>query len=182
MQSRCHRPAGGGQLKAIATGLSLGSNPFVLMLDADDCLTDDALDLHLSWHLNSRVPVAFTSGRVQVIDELGRQLSGCLDNIVWLDHADSIADLPRADAYRRPDAQFEPPSASFIRQTPLLTGSLLRCFPGVLSPELNRCFFRCRSTDSRPSVGTPYGGARSVCSLAVLTARLRPSTSPAPLP
>jgi glycosyltransferase involved in cell wall biosynthesis len=106
----------GGQLKAIATGLSLGSNPFVLMLDADDCLTCDALDLHLSWHLNSRVPAAFTSGRVQVIDELGRQLSGCLDNELWLDYADSIAELSRADAYRRPDAQMEPPSASFIRQ------------------------------------------------------------------
>jgi hypothetical protein len=107
---------GGSQLKTIATGLSLGSNPFVVMLDADDCLTGDALDLHLSWQLNSRVPVAFTSGRVQVVDELGRQLSGCLDNILWLDYADAITELPRADAYRRPDAQFEPPSASFIRQ------------------------------------------------------------------
>lgn len=107
---------GGGQLKAIATGLSLGSNPFVLMLDADDCLTGDALDLHLSWHLNSRVPAAFTSGSVQVIDELGRQLSGCLDHMIWLDYADAIIELPRANAYRRPDAQLEPPCASFVKQ------------------------------------------------------------------
>ena len=107
---------GGGQMKAIATGLSLGSNPFVLMLDADDCLTDDALDQHLSWHLNSRVPVAFTSGHVQVVDELGRQLSGCLDNIVWLDIADAITNLPCSHAYRRPDAHFDPPPASFVSQ------------------------------------------------------------------
>jgi glycosyltransferase involved in cell wall biosynthesis len=107
----------GGQMKAIGTGLSLGSNPFVLLLDADDCLIPDALDAHVSWHLNSRVPVAFTSGNVMVVDTLGRLLAGHFDNDPCLDYADAITDLRRADAYRRPDAEFEPPSASFIRQT-----------------------------------------------------------------
>jgi glycosyltransferase involved in cell wall biosynthesis len=109
-------PTGGGQMKAIATGLSLGSNPFVLLLDADDCLTSDALDVHLSWHLNGRVPAAFTSGRVKVVDELGRQIAGSLDNVVWLDYCDVTVDLHQAVAHRRPDAQFDPPSASFIKQ------------------------------------------------------------------
>ena len=107
---------GSGQIKAAATGLSLGSNPFVLMLDADDCLTDDALDRHLSWHLNGRVPVAFTSGRVQVVDELGRLLAGCLDNVVWMDIAGATTELPCGDAYRRSEVQFEPPPASLLRQ------------------------------------------------------------------
>jgi hypothetical protein len=113
---------GGGQLKAIATGLSLGSNPFVLMLDADDCLTDDALDVHLSWHLNSRVPVAFTSGRVQVIDEVGRPVAGCMDNLIWLDNVSFLSELPRCDGYRRPSAKFDTPPASFIKQDPSTLG------------------------------------------------------------
>jgi hypothetical protein len=112
----------GGQLKAIATGLSLGSHPFVLMLDVDDCLTSDALDIHLSWHLNTRVPAAFTSGRVQVVDELGRLLSGCIDNAIWLDYAGLATELPRADVHRRPGIEFEPPSASFVRQNAITTG------------------------------------------------------------
>ena len=86
------------------------------MLDADDCLTDDALDLHLSWHLNSRVPVAFTAGRMLVIDELGRQIAGCLDNVIWLQYTNSITELCRADAYCRPSTQLEPSSAWFINQ------------------------------------------------------------------
>lgn len=105
-----------GQIKAIATGLSLGSNPFVVMLDADDCLTDHALDQHLSWHLNSRIPAAFTCGQMFVIDEIGRPLAGCMDNIVWLHHSDSVTELPPAAAYRWPDSAIEPASASFVFQ------------------------------------------------------------------
>jgi glycosyltransferase involved in cell wall biosynthesis len=112
----------GGQIKAISTGLSLGSNPFVLMLDVDDYLTDDALDSHLSWHLNSFMPASLTSGRMQIVDEFGRVLAGCLDNL-RLEHAGFITNLPLLAAYRRVDSDYVPGAAYFMMQ-----GSLERWF------------------------------------------------------
>jgi glycosyltransferase involved in cell wall biosynthesis len=106
----------GGQLEAIATGLSLGSNPFVLFLDADDCLMEDAVDVHVSWHLNKRVPVALTSGLVQVVDELGRLLAGSMDNSIWTDCNCYSSPLVPDDAYCRSNADFDLPSAAFIKQ------------------------------------------------------------------
>ncbi|MFY9655295.1 MAG: glycosyltransferase, partial [Methylocystis sp.] len=107
----------GGQLSAIATGLSLGLNPFVMLLDADDCLMENAIDVHLSWHLNKRVPVALTSGRVQLVDELGRLLAGSMDNIIFTDHECHFSPLVPDDAYCRPDSDLDVSSAVFIRPT-----------------------------------------------------------------
>lgn len=102
-----------GQTQAIATGLSLGSNPFVVMLDADDRLEADALDLHIAWHLNAAVPVAMTSGQMRVVDEHGRLLAGAVDNIVTLRFSDRLRELPARFAFRRPGAGLEPPPAQF---------------------------------------------------------------------
>lgn len=102
-----------GQIPAIATGLSLGSNPFVVMLDADDRLEPEALDLHIAWHLNSTVPVAMTSGQMCVVDAQGRLVSGALDNIVTPRFIDRLRTLPARAAFRRPGAGLEPPPAHF---------------------------------------------------------------------
>lgn len=102
-----------GQGHAIATGLSLGSNPFVVMLDADDRLEPDALDLHMAWHLNSAVPVALTSGQMRVVDEHGRLLSGALDHIVTLRFIDRLRELPPRAAFRRAGAACAPSPAHF---------------------------------------------------------------------
>ncbi len=71
-----------GQLRAIATGASLSSGQFVLLLDADDYLDDDAIDHHLAWHLNSVNPVALTSGALAIIDADGRRVASALDNSI----------------------------------------------------------------------------------------------------
>ncbi|MDR3468122.1 MAG: glycosyltransferase [Xanthobacteraceae bacterium] len=102
-----------GQTQAVATGLSLGANTFVVMLDADDRLEPDALDQHIAWHLNSRVPVALTSGQMRVVDEHGRLLSGALDHVVNLRVIDRLHRLPASDAFRRPEAGFDPQPALF---------------------------------------------------------------------
>lgn len=111
---RHEQPA--GQLEAIATGLSLGSNPFVLMLDADDELTEQALEHHVSWHLNSVVPVAMTSGRMFLVDSNDRILAGSGDHLPWPEERAWRHPLPATAAWHRPETEFEPAPAVFIDQ------------------------------------------------------------------
>lgn len=107
---------GEGQLGGIATGLSLGSSPFVVLLDADDELLEHALDTHVAWHLNQAVPVAMTSGRMRTMDRNGRLLSGAMDHIGWWEPAKGMHPLSPSQAFRRPAAPFDPPSAIFLNQ------------------------------------------------------------------
>ncbi len=83
---------------------------------------EDALDVHISWHLNKRVPVAFTSGQVQVVNEIGRLIAGSMDNLVWTDNLRHASPLIPADAYCRPGAKLALSSANFIRQDPSTIG------------------------------------------------------------
>ena len=108
--------SGTGQIGAISTGLALGSNPFVMLLDADDWLMENAIDVHLSWQLNKRAPVAVTSGLMHVVDEFGRLLAGCMDNIILKEKEANLTPLLPDDAFCRPGVNSTTHSAFFVRQ------------------------------------------------------------------
>lgn len=114
-----------GQIKAVATGLSLGSSPFVVALDADDRLVPQALDLHLAWHLNGVVPAAFTAGRMAVADSAGVLLAGALDNINPLAHWPRMQPLAARDAFVREGSSVAPTTARFADRDAWIPGEWL---------------------------------------------------------
>jgi hypothetical protein len=79
-----------GQLRAVATGVSLGSGPFIALLDADDYLDEQALDHHVAWHLNRTDPVAMTSGGLVVVDIAGTRVASALDHGIRRNHREGI--------------------------------------------------------------------------------------------
>lgn len=133
-----------GQLRAMATGMSLGSGQFVALLDADDYLDEHALDHHIAWHLNSVDPVALTSGSVAVIDGGGTQVAGALDTHIWKSHEGAYR-LAADRAFARPGAPIVPGEAVLIDQTetnpgvwfwnPTSTMVLRRAAMELITPE-----------------------------------------------
>ncbi len=110
-----------GQLRAIATGVSLGSGQFVAMLDADDYLDDDALDHHIAWHLNSVDPVALTSGALTVVDTAGIRVASALDTHIWKSHKVGYS-LNSDKAFGRPSAATMPGPAVLLDQAETAPG------------------------------------------------------------
>jgi len=106
-------PTAQGQLRAIATGMSLASSPFIALLDADDYLDHQALDHHVAWHLNSVDPVALTSGGLVVVDTEGRQVASALDNGIWKNHVEAFR-LRSDKAYVRPEVSIEHGAAMLL--------------------------------------------------------------------
>ena len=64
-----------GQLGAQVSGFAKTRGEFVVFVDADDVLHENFLERHLFVHLNSEVPVAFTSSDQWTIDGSGTVLS-----------------------------------------------------------------------------------------------------------
>jgi glycosyltransferase involved in cell wall biosynthesis len=111
-----------GQLRAVATGVSLGSGQFVAMLDADDYLDEHALDHHIAWHLNSVDPVALTSGALAVIDTEGTRVASTLDNHTWMKD-DAAVPLTSDKAFARPGAPKAPGTAMLFNPAETVPGA-----------------------------------------------------------
>jgi glycosyltransferase involved in cell wall biosynthesis len=76
-----------GQMAAFKTGLEAAEGAFIVFLDADDILFHGFLDTHVKYHLNSDIPVAFTSSNQLQIDENSQ--------IIYCHH-------PQLDTHRKP--------------------------------------------------------------------------------
>ena len=58
-----------GQMAAFKTSLEAADGAFIVFVDADDILFQDFLETHIKYHLNSDIPIAFTSSNQLQIDE-----------------------------------------------------------------------------------------------------------------
>jgi glycosyltransferase involved in cell wall biosynthesis len=115
-------PTARGQLQAIATGLSLGSSPFVALLDADDELHEHALEHHVAWHLNAHQPVAMTSGGLQVVDARKTVVAGALDTNARARLGRGHRLLAPDAALRRSGMPVEPSAAIILDQAETVPG------------------------------------------------------------
>jgi len=76
-----------GQMAAFKTGLEAAEGAFIVFVDADDILFHDFLETHIKYHLNSDIPVAFTSSNQLQIDENSQ--------IIYCNH-------PQLDTHHKP--------------------------------------------------------------------------------
>jgi len=70
------RESNGGQMAAFKTGLQEAKGIFVVFVDADDILFEDFLISHVRAHMNSRLPVGFTSSNQFQINQNDEIVAG----------------------------------------------------------------------------------------------------------